>query len=290
MNPRRKFVLVAVLLAILAIGGAWRQTEIGRAQRAAWDAQNRRLADMRQRVAALESEQRGASLTEQADRNRLSNVEAQLAATAHRSAQTTAAALASKPSSALRFMESEAHFRAMLPIRYRSLWRKYKLTPDQIAAFENAETDAQRKNMETMAERESGKLDFAAAEKAFASARQDRDEVLKSLLGPDGFQEYQKSHWSKYSQAKGFVASLAGDLYASDAPLTGSQGAQLTQTIFDHTHVEKKPLPARGGGNDTLMVPVTDWSAVASAAATFLSPEQQAAVELRAKAQPRPVN
>lgn len=280
----RLLVGVAVLVVVVAVGRAWRQLQATKSQRDLLDAQLRQLAQAHERVADLEVELRRAASTAKSDQDQLERLNAAVAAKTRDAAETATSDSRSRPVSVLRTMENEAHFHAMLPIRYRSLWRDLKLTPEQIAAFESILEHEERRNHETLIAREEGKVDFATAEKAFAGARQDRTDALKALLGDDGFRRFQQANGPKNSQAGGFVATLAGDLYASDTPLAAAQGAQLKQLIVHHTEFVKKPVPASGGGQDTILFPHTDWSAVESAAATFLSPEQQAALQLRIKA------
>lgn len=281
MTTRGKFGLAAVVLVTLAAGGAWREMKATQVAREALGEQGRQLAAARRRVDALESELRGATDAGKAGRDRVQQLEAELAAATGMPAKTVAPELRAKPGAVAHPAESEAHFRAMLPIRFRTLWRELQLTPEQIVAFENILAEADRQQSVTFAAKDGGTLDSADAQKAFASAQHDRDEALTALLGPAGFAKFQQANGPKNTEANVFVSTLAGDLYASDTPLTGSQGDQLRQLIVHNTQFVKKPLP-NSAGQSTYSVPQTDWSVVESSSAGFLSPGQQSALELRA--------
>jgi RNA polymerase sigma factor (sigma-70 family) len=170
-------------------------------------------------------------------------------------------------------------FRAALALRYAPLYRRLGLSPEQIAAFEAA-----------LVEMQQGVVDIwsAAGDQGVvpgdlpvntAVARMTSDPITASqakvekLLGPAGYKAFQD--FNVVETARGFVSSLAGAVYDTEAPLTSSQGDALTVLLQANTKKVKTRMADDGADHPLYSISdATDWDVVKERAAAVLAPGQ----------------
>jgi hypothetical protein len=100
---------------------------------------------------------------------------------------------------------------------------------------------------------------------------------LKELLGEAGFGSFKE-----FDKAKGnreLIASLAGTLYTSEAPLTAGQGESLAAVLSSNTRRDWLPMADDGKKQMTRLSEVTDWAGVQKQAQAFLSAPQLTALK-----------
>lgn len=164
--------------------------------------------------------------------------------------------------------------RATLAFRYGQLYRDLHLTPDQISKFENAQTELQQSIVDIWTEAEARGLPASDTSVARMTSEPHRllETDLRALLGATGYEQYQ--NYEKTKGAREITTSLAANLYASEAPLTATQGTELAKIIATNTETKKTRM--RDDGQKTMyrLSDETNWATVATQAQGLLSATQ----------------
>jgi RNA polymerase sigma factor (sigma-70 family) len=162
-------------------------------------------------------------------------------------------------------------------LQYRPLYRKLGLSEEQIHEFESL-----------MIEQQQSMLDLLAAARAKGvsvndpalqqlrmndSAQATVPAKLQALLGPEGFEAYNKFTSLSAGTARASVDSLAMRLYSTTTPLTPEQADKLIMVIAGNT-----AKPTEGGGFMNEMTQ-PDWPVIYSQAKAFLSAPQITTLE-----------
>jgi len=136
--------------------------------------------------------------------------------------------------------------RATLAPRYGQLYRDLHLTPDQIAKFENAQAELQQSIVDIWTESEARGLPASDTSVARLTSEPHRllEADLKALLGTAGYEQYQ--NYEKGKSVRELTSSLAANLYASEAPLTATQGTELAKIIAANTASKRTPMKDDG--------------------------------------------
>lgn len=152
---------------------------------------------------------------------------------------------------------------------YGPLYEHLRLTPDQIARFEELVLDQIRFLLDATAAAQAhgGSVTDPALVGVDAHEARKVDEQLVQLFGHEKFAEYVR--WQKNGTNREHADELASKLYYTDTPLRREQAEKLTEVIAAHTtRGETHGLIGTGGK--------VDWPAVIAAAPAILSEPQLA--------------
>ena len=169
-------------------------------------------------------------------------------------------------------------------LRYGPLYRALNLSPEQIRKFEASLTERQQGVVDVWVEATKQGLPTGGNSAASTSVARltsgplgNMENSLKELLGEAGFGSFKE-----FDKAKGnreLIASLAGTLYTSEAPLTAGQGESLAAVLSSNTRRDLVPMADDGKKQLTRLSEVTDWAGVQKQAQAFLSAPQLAALK-----------
>lgn len=161
-------------------------------------------------------------------------------------------------------------FVARVDLFHLGAFRALNLSPDKVAKIEAMLNESRRRSEELRDAAISQGMKFTdpSIQEIEDQERARLQIQEEDLLGPDDFK---KLHiYADDEVARTLTTDLAGRLYASDEPLTGPQGAQLTAVL-----ASLSPLSAQGSRiTDTSTI---DLAAARVQAAAILSPGQQQA-------------
>jgi RNA polymerase sigma factor (sigma-70 family) len=290
MSTGKIVVGVAIVCAAVGVGSAVYQAgEVTRANEVVVALQRERAA----KVAALAAQVRENEASARVAAERMAALEGQLAAAKKTvgDAPTNAAPAAPRasissvpwnsPDYARAYVEK---YRAGLGLRFGPLYRALNLSPEQIAKFESTLTEGQQGAIDVWAEAIKQGLPIGGNSASSTSVARltsgplgTMENGLKELLGEAGYENFKQ-----FEKARGnreLIASLAGGLYSSEAPLTVVQGESLAATMASNTKTEKIPMADDGKKQMYRILEVTDWAGVQKQAQAFLSAPQLAALK-----------
>ncbi|MBC7368997.1 MAG: sigma-70 family RNA polymerase sigma factor [Undibacterium sp.] len=168
---------------------------------------------------------------------------------------------------------------AALGMRYGQLYRELQLTPEQIGQFEKIQTELKQAQADvwTLAANQglptNGPDVARLTMEPYAQARKN----LEALLGGTGITKLDK--YEAGNATRELVASLAGNVYYSDTPLTANQGTALTTIITNNTETKKTAMKDEGANTIYTVRKETNWDLVTAQAAGLLSPSQLIALK-----------
>ena len=120
---------------------------------------------------------------------------------------------------------------------FSGLLKNLKLTPEQASKFKNLLVEKQMAVFDTMAAAKAQGLDVRTDPQGFmaavGSSQQDIDRQIQSMLGQDGFSQFQN-----YVQSLPSINTnklLQDSLSYTGTPLTADQSTQLAQILMQHT-------------------------------------------------------
>lgn len=330
MRPKTYFVVLLGLMLAGATLLAWRQyQELVALRAAALGTEDRaaledRLADLRKRnrelqaqLAALSGAKTNAdyavAAAKSAEKDRTEILLAKLAA-ATATADHDGAAKRDEQLELIAAMADLPEFQKLLALeqrgkidaKYADLFRRLKLTPDELSRFQNLLAEKQSAYADaTIAARSQGLTGKEARDLANAVAnatQKDLTNSIKSLLGPERFSQYQ--NFEQTQPQRELVNQLAQRLSYTATPLSPRQQEQLVQTLASTAtttvtkpagNVGGKPVPAKqvvvpvppiaplNGALAGLGIASASSSPVTTAAIAqsqnFLSPPQVAALQ-----------
>lgn len=160
--------------------------------------------------------------------------------------------------------------------QFGPLYLALKLPPDRVSQFEHlmVEHDWQRVDLESAARAQGLPDAHQAIERLLAGIEVQRDVALRQLLGPDEFEQYKRYRYADGIR-RDITDWMAGALYQTRAPLTGSQATRLTDIVTRHTTAEHE----NRASNTTVQ-----WDSALVEAREVLSPTQMQFLEsLRAQ-------
>jgi RNA polymerase sigma factor (sigma-70 family) len=242
--------------------------------------ENRTLADARLAAAKLLAEQQ----------QRASAAIAAAVTTPAPAAASSNVSDTNKPTSGLAAMLGNPGLRdylqrsetAKMRTRYEPLAQSLNLAPDQSDRLAKIMGDVTMTNIEIGVAYAQGVTDRAAAHQAAAAAAADAASQLQTLLGADGYAQYQQ--YNREYPAQTTLKLLNAQL--GDTPLTSDQGASLFQSVmaepFRLTHgITGDPDAAQFGSPeivDGYFQQVADsQQRLLQQAASYLTPDQLAA-------------
>ncbi len=126
--------------------------------------------------------------------------------------------------------------------KYGPFYRSAGLSAEQIGKFEQAMADHAQTSIDVPAvalAQGLGKDDPAVAA-LMRQANETKAVALREALGEAGYEA-----WRQYDQTKSLrnvATDLAGELFYSASPLTGSQADQLTKIVFDSMGEQRGPV------------------------------------------------
>lgn len=168
---------------------------------------------------------------------------------------------------------------AALGMRYGQLYRELQLTPEQIAKFEKIQTELKQAQADVWTLTANQGLPINGPDVArltmepYAQARKN----LEALLGGTDLAKLDK--YEAGNATRELVASLAGNVYFSDTPLTANQGSALTALIATNTATRKTAMKDEGANTIYTVRKETNWDSVTAQAAGLLSPSQLIALK-----------
>jgi RNA polymerase sigma factor (sigma-70 family) len=262
MSSTKATVAAAVVILGLSGGFATYQIRADRAARAAAAAAQAR------RDAGLAREQEAAAQLGQAGRERESlQKKAALQAAGNAAPEPIPVRAERSPlRDGTEFLQKHPEVKAALVANYRSqfaaeygaFYADQKLTPEQIARFEDIQMRAMRRIL--------GTYTVTVGERQ--STYQERQDELRELLGDGGLvrlKDYERANPERTA-----VLQLASAVYFTDTPLTASQADALRAII-------RRAPPA--GPKTNLGIARINWDAVITEARSALPPAQVAALE-----------
>jgi hypothetical protein len=183
-------------------------------------------------------------------------------------------AVAATPTAAARLSAEDAHaagaIRATMDLRYRAALERLGVPADAIARWEDAAIGYDQRMRDIAAAAREQHLpmnDPVIAELRRAeTARMAADST--ALIGPNA--QAAVSRLSALTPVTNLVEQLAGMVFASESPLTPSQGEQLTDLIA-------KASPAFRQGHHVVLGAI-DWNTVLTQTQPVLSPTQTQAL------------
>jgi hypothetical protein len=255
--------LIIGVLALLTIGAttvAWQQYwKAARLEAATLSATAG--ADLQKRLDAAENQNR--SLTAELDVRREAAAEAgaQPAANARnanqggRGPRGDMAAIMDRPEmQRLRTLQQ----RAALDTRFAPLFKSLNLAPEKLSQFKNllAERESTMQDV-MMAARDQGvdpRSDPEGFRKLVTAAQAEINSQLKSVLGDDGYAQYEK--YAQTQPQRATVEQLRQSLSYTSEPLTDTQASQLVQILAASSPAAQSgaqsdgapPMPPEGGG------------------------------------------
>ncbi|MCC6415175.1 MAG: hypothetical protein IT582_04625 [Opitutaceae bacterium] len=167
---------------------------------------------------------------------------------------------------------------------YAALFKKMRLTPDQLDQFKNLLVEKQRALADVVAAvREQGidpRANPADFRQIVDSEREDINDSIRQLLGDAGFEAYQ--NYERTEPFRNVVTQLGTRLSYGSSPLTDTQGEQLVQVLADANQRAVRPGQTTPTGQPTANVAhrrnaLNDEAMVR--AQSILSPDQYAALQ-----------
>ena len=284
---------VAIVCAVVGIGSAVYQAKEVAHANAAVMAWQRKSAAAEVKAAELALKMRESEASARAAAERMAALEAQLAVVKKTVAGAPANAAPAAPRATFQgvswgnpdyartYVEK---YRVGLGLRYGPLYRALNLSPEQIRKFEASLTEGQQGVVDVWVEVTKQGLPTGGNSAASTSVARltsgplgNMENSLKELLGEAGFGSFKE-----FEKAKGnreLIASLAGTLYTSEAPLTAGQGESLAAVLSSNTRRDWVPMADDGKKQLTRLSEVTDWAGVQKQAQAFLSAPQLAALK-----------
>jgi RNA polymerase sigma factor (sigma-70 family) len=193
---------------------------------------------------------------------------------------TRSQAMRADPLTSPEYVEAaQQKFVASLSLRYGPLYRKLKLTPQQIADFESALSESHQGTLDiwTEATKQGLPTNDPSVLKMTSEPILMRDAKLAAVLG-SALQDYRE--YDKTFSARAIVTTLAGNIYYTDSPLSPAQGESLAEMVIANTEQKKKPLVTdREGKIIYTLYTETDWNKVQQTAQQILSPAQHKALQ-----------
>jgi len=288
--------LIATAVAIIAsVGFGVHEVGQARAAKAELAVANQQITDAAVQTANL---QKQLSLSERD----LAKMKAQLATLGAQLAQaqpstthpTSARPYAfSNPGYSRVYMEN---YQKSLPVKYAALFHALNLTPEQVSHFESALIECRRNIIEIWAAAEEQNLlgdQNSSAATSVARMTSDptlaRDDLLKNILGVNGFEQFKAFDAPQAAAARDSFGAISATFYSADAPLTATQGGELSRIINANTIETKTPMTSDGGKQMYTLSAQTDWNAVLTSARATLNSAQletlQVAVEQQRSAE-----
>ena len=155
-------------------------------------------------------------------------------------------------------------------LRYAAFYRKLALTSDQIARFEQVNTNhfLQVQDIAATAKDENQTFSDPAIKELGKQEYMQFKQAATDVLGEQGFREYQQ--YQRTSDVGAMTDAVAGNTYFNDA-LNAQQAEQLTQILANNSAAYQKGQDA--SPNDI------DFTSAAAQAQGILSPTQLAALK-----------
>lgn len=169
----------------------------------------------------------------------------------------------------------EKSFKGQLDQRYRRLFQRLRLSPQQVGQIEGLllRDDENELDLAMTAASQGFAHDDPTAKKFRQDQKIELKAALQGVLGPGDYETLQR--FDQAQRVRSWAEDVAGLLALSPTPLTGEQRDQLTQIVADASSSYQK------GG--IANIDDVAWERVLATAPTFLAEPQQAA--LRAKVQ-----
>jgi len=290
MSTAKIAVSIGIVLGTAGVGSALYEKAQVRESESAMAALRREHERIVARLAQLGAEKREVEQSARADAQRVSALEAELAAAAGRdpragarggsaplaSASTGPAASASAAVNPR--MEMLAHpeyvrlsaekYRAGLALQFGPLYRMLSLTPEQIAKFETNRVEFQQVTQDvwSAAVAKGVSVNDPAVTGLARDAMGSLEKDVQAILGPEGYKSF--TQYTRAQASLDIVTTLAGNLYRTPTPLSSQQGDQLTQAVLSAT----RPVPTAPGSKVVRFE--TDWVAVTNQTRSTLTPQQ----------------
>lgn len=290
MSTAKIAVSIGIVLGTAGVGSALYEKAQVRESESAMAALRREHERIVARLAQLGAEKREVEQSARADAQRVSALEAELAAAAGRdpragarggsaplaSASTGPAASASAAVNP--GMEMLAHpeyvrlsaekYRAGLALQFGPLYRMLSLTPEQIAKFETNRVEFQQVTQDvwSAAVAKGVSVNDPAVTGLARDAMGSLEKDVQAILGPEGDKSF--TQYTRAQASLDIVTTLAGNLYRTPTPLSSQQGDQLTQAVLSAT----RPVPTAPGSKVVRFE--TDWVAVTNQTRSTLTPQQ----------------
>ena len=165
----------------------------------------------------------------------------------------------------------------------RDLWRQYgalyqalKLTPERVAEFERVmvDHDWHRVDVESAGRAQGLPDSDPAIARLLGEIEARRDAALRQLLGSDQHAQYQRFHYAERIRCE-FTEWMAGALYETAMPLTGTQASRLTEILTRHTTADEE--------NRASKVAIRWEDVLPEARGVLLPPQMQFLESLRAQ-------
>jgi RNA polymerase sigma factor (sigma-70 family) len=159
-----------------------------------------------------------------------------------------------------------------LSMRYGQLYRELQLTPEQIARFEKIQTELKQAlaDVWTLAANQGLPISGPDVARLTIEPYAQAQKNLKALLGETGIAKLDK--YEAGNATRELVATLAGNVYYSDTPLTANQGSALATLITANTETRKIAMKDEGAKTIYNLRKETNWDSVTAQAAGLLSP------------------
>lgn len=280
MSPKTALIAATGALLVLALGFGWHDIASAGKSDAA-------LASVDHDLANLDASARLAQDRLAASQRDAAALRAKIQqGQAHKAAQITAAAgnraisrnqdvlIASDPKLHDLYLKS---FRAGLALRFGAMYQSLNLTPAQIGAFEDLETNqADDRNYIRVAALEQGISPNDPG--VLALLKQNTDDfyaAVSAQVSPAASQQLMQT--ARTQNVQGIVNDIDSMVGFSSTPFTGAQGAQLQQILAnDSTNYQS-------GGNANRAT--INWTAAATQVAAILSGPQLTAFNAEAQLQ-----
>ena len=165
---------------------------------------------------------------------------------------------------------------SMIKSQYAPLIKSLNLSPDAADKFIQLLADNALKGMDRGMAYLKGDLDPAAIRQAQLADKNELDGQLQSLLGTDGYTQYQQ--FAEEVPARTMLTLLKGQM--GDNPLTDDQSAKLLDLMKAGPSIDKSsdPVPSQDAMEKMIQQQADDNQRVLQKAADFLSGEQLAAL------------
>jgi len=145
-------------------------------------------------------------------------------------------------------------------LEFQRLYRALRLSPEQIARFEEIMVRQDQANLDGQVARDLGRDEQAV----FRHSGPEWNSAMKELLGDEGMN--QLKDYLRSNAVRNFVDAIAAKSYESGEPITLEQADRLTALALAHD-----PMYQQGKGTDPGKV---SWNEIWEPAAKFLSPRQ----------------
>lgn len=145
-------------------------------------------------------------------------------------------------------------------LEFQRFYRALRLSPEQIARFEQIMVRQDQANLDGQLARDLGRDEQAV----YRRSGPEWNSAMRELLGEDGMNQLRD--YLRSMAVRNFVDAIAAQSYESGEPITLEQADRLTALALAHD-----PLYQQGKGTDPGKV---SWNEVWEPAAKFLSPQQ----------------